>query len=76
MDNLTQILTEALVNANKNGSKINLDDVIKEVIRTEVEKTVNEILGHELTAFLGYEKSEQGASKECGNSGMDFIHVD
>ena len=32
MDNLTQILTEALVNANKNGSKINLDDVIKEVI--------------------------------------------
>lgn len=56
MDNLTQILTEALVNANKNGSKINLDDVIKEVIRTEVEKTVNEILGHELTAFLGYEK--------------------
>lgn len=72
MDNLTQILTETLVNANKNGSKINLDGVIKEVIRTEVEKTVNEILGHELTAFLGYEKSEQGASKECGNSRNGF----
>lgn len=72
MDNLTQILTEALVNANQNGSKINLDNVIKEVIRSEVEKTVNEILGHELTAFLGYEKSEQGASKDCGNSRNGF----
>ena len=72
MDNLTQILTEALVNANQNGSKINLDNVIKEVIRSEVEKTVNEILGHELTAFLGYEKSERGASKDCGNSRNGF----
>ena len=76
MDNLTQILTEALVNANKNGSKINLDDVIKEVIRTEVEKTVNEILGHELTAFLGYEKVSKVHQKNVAIRGMDFIHVD
>lgn len=68
MDNLSQTMLNALVNANANGQKVNLDEILKEVLREEIEKGVNEIIGHELTAFLGYEKSTQGASKELGNS--------
>lgn len=68
MDNLSQTMLNALVNANANGQKVNLDEILKEVLREEIEKGVNEIIGHELTAFLGYEKSAQGASKELGNS--------
>ena len=68
MNNLSQTMLNALVNANANGQKINLDEILKEVLREEIEKGVNEIIGHELTAFLGYEKSTQGASKELGNS--------
>ena len=68
MDNLSQTLINALVNANATGQKIDLDVVLKDVLRGEVEKCVNEIIGHELTAFLGYERNSQGAAKELGNS--------
>ena len=57
-------MLNALVNANANGQKINLDEILKEVLREEIEKGVNEIIGHELTAFLGYEKSTQGAEEK------------
>ena len=68
MDNLSQTMLNALVNANAKGQKANLDEILKEVLRQEIERGVNEIIGHELTAFLGYEKSTQGASKDLGNS--------
>lgn len=68
MDNLSQTLLKALANANTNGQKVNLEDVFKETLREEIEKGVNEIIGHELTAFLGYGKNSQGAAKELGNS--------
>ena len=68
MDNLSQTIINALVNANANGQKIDLDNILKDVLREEVEKCVNEIIGHELTAFLGYERNSQGAAKELGNS--------
>ena len=58
MDNLAQTLLAALDNT-KGERKISIDDAIKEAIRLEVQSAVNQIMGHELTAFLGYEKSEQ-----------------
>lgn len=68
MDNLSQTLLKALANANTNGQKVNLEEVFKETLREEIEKSVNEIIGHELTTFLGYSKNSQGAAKELGNS--------
>jgi|GEM_PF-6932629 len=68
MDNLSQTMLNALANASAAGKKVNLDEVLKEALREEIERGVNEIIGHELTAFLGYERGTQGASKELGNS--------
>lgn len=39
--------------------KISIDGAIKEAIRLEVESAVNQIMGHEFTAFLGYEKTSK-----------------
>ena len=50
MNNLSQTMLNALVNANANGQKANLDEILKEVLRQEIERGVNEIIGHELTA--------------------------
>ena len=67
MDNLAQTLLAALDNT-EGERKISIDDAIKEAIRLEVQSAVNQIMGHELTAFLGYEKSEQGAATARGDA--------
>ncbi len=62
MDNITAALKEAL----EKGSSF--DDAIREIIRGQVEKATNDILRAELSEWLGYEKSEQGASAKAGDS--------
>lgn len=68
MDNLSQSLIAALGNPDAKGGKISLEAVIKEAVRSEVESAVNHIMSHELTAFLGYERSEQGAAMLRGDA--------
>lgn len=67
MDNLAQTLLAALKNTEGEG-KISIDAAIKEAIRHEIESAVNQIIAHELTVFLGYEKNEQGASAIRGDA--------
>ena len=45
-------MLNALVNANANGQKVNLDEILKEVLMEEIEKGVNEIIGHELISTV------------------------
>ena len=52
MNNLSQTMLNALVNANANGQKANLDEILKEVLMEEIEKGVNEIIGHELISTV------------------------
>ena len=68
MENISQALTEALAKAKQNNEKVNLDEILKELIREQIEIGINKILNNELTAYLGYEKNKQGASQELGNA--------
>lgn len=45
MDNLSETMLIALVNANVNGQKANLNEILKEVLMEEIEKGVNVIIG-------------------------------
>lgn len=72
MDNLAQSLLAALANPDAAGLKVSIDAAVKEAIRLELESAVNQIMAHELTAFLGYERSEQGASIARGDARNGF----
>lgn len=62
MDNITTALKEALDEGK------GFDEAIKEIMRSQVEKATNDIVRMEMSEFLGYEKGEQGASMEAGDS--------
>ena len=72
MDNLAQSLLAALDNPDAKGEKISLEAAVREAVRSEVESSVNQIMSHELTAFLGYEMSEQGAAILRGDARNGF----
>lgn len=63
-NNFKQKIVEEIVNS----KKINWEESIKELIHDEIERAVNSILKNELTAFLGFEKNEQGKACERGDS--------
>jgi putative transposase len=63
MDDFTQQMLEALAKGD-----LDVGEVMRGLVRAEVEKGVNSVLKAELTGVLGYGKSEQGKAKEAGNS--------
>ncbi len=71
MNNLTQIFTNALAKSERTDN-VSFESLFSEVIRIEIEKAANDIINHELTTFLGYERSEQGAASKIGNSRNGF----
>lgn len=68
MENISQEILIGLEKAKLNNESFNLEAILKEIIRKEIEKGINELIAHEMTAYLGYEKNEQGASQALGNA--------
>ena len=56
MENISQEILIELEKANLKNETFNLDVILREIIRKEIEKGINELISHETTAFLGYEK--------------------
>ena len=76
MDNLSQNLANVLEENLQNNDNLNLENVLQEYIRKEVERAVNSVLNCEFNTFIGYDKNEQGAAKELGNSRNGFYERD
>ncbi len=75
MENISQEILIGLEKAKLNNESFNLEAILKEIIRKEIEKGINELIAHEMTAYLGYEKNEQGASQALGNTRKEFLSL-